>query len=122
MFTGYNGNVSGHTSAICNTSDRECPTYDNLPAGWFPATLGRIMHGYLDATFQNHWLGRDGPLYCPPQSPDNTPLGFFLWSYVKDKIYATMVTGVEDLNKQIRNVIITINTGMLARTWEKLEF
>jgi hypothetical protein len=32
------------------------------------------------------------------------------------------VTGVEDLKTQIGDVITTINRGMLARTWEKLEF
>jgi hypothetical protein len=32
------------------------------------------------------------------------------------------VTGVEDLKTRIRDVITTINRGMLARTWEELEF
>jgi hypothetical protein len=49
-------------------------------------------------------------------------LSFFLWSYVKDKVYATRATGVEDLKTRIRDVITTINRGMLARTWEELEF
>jgi hypothetical protein len=51
---------------------------------------------YLDATFPNSWLDRDGPLAWPPQSPDITPLDFFVWGYVEDKVYATKVTGVED--------------------------
>jgi hypothetical protein len=68
-------------------------------------------------------LGRDGPLAWPPRSPDITPLDFFLWGYVKDKVYVTKVTGVEDLKKRIRDVITTITRGgMLARTWEELEF
>jgi hypothetical protein len=29
---------------------------------------------------------------------------------------------VEDLKTRVRDVIITINRGMLARTWEELEF
>jgi hypothetical protein len=32
------------------------------------------------------------------------------------------VTGVEDLKTRIRDVITTINRGMLACTWEELEF
>jgi hypothetical protein len=32
------------------------------------------------------------------------------------------ITGVEDLKTRIRDVITTINRGMLARTWEELEF
>jgi hypothetical protein len=57
-----------------------------------------------------------------PDPPDITHLDFFLWGYVKDKVYATKVTGVEDLKTQIRDVITTINRGMLACTWEELEF
>jgi hypothetical protein len=57
-----------------------------------PSLWGRIVRDYLDATFPNRWLGRDGPLAWPPRSPDITPLDFFLWGYVKDKVYATKVT------------------------------
>jgi hypothetical protein len=32
------------------------------------------------------------------------------------------VTGAEDLKTRIRDVITTTNTGMLAITWEELEF
>jgi hypothetical protein len=39
-----------------------------------------------------------------------------LWDYVKDKVYATKVTGVEDLKTRIRDVITAINRGMLAHT------
>jgi hypothetical protein len=32
------------------------------------------------------------------------------------------VTGVEDLKTQFRDAITTIDRGMLAHTWEELEF
>jgi hypothetical protein len=81
-----------------------------------------VPRHYLDATFQNRWLGRDCPIAWPPRSPDITPLDFFLWGSVKDKVYTTQVTGVEDLKTRIRDVITTINRGMLALTWKELEF
>jgi hypothetical protein len=90
---------------------------DGAPPHW-----GRIDCGYLDATFPNHWLGTDGPLAWPPWSPVITLLDFFLWGYVKDKVYATKVAGVEDLKTQIRDVVTTISRGMVAHTWEELEF
>jgi hypothetical protein len=62
------------------------------------------------------------PLAWPPHSPDITLLDFFLWGYVKDKVYVTKVTGVEGLKTQIRDVVTTINRGMVAHTWEELEF
>jgi hypothetical protein len=48
--------------------------------------------------------------------PHTTPLDFFLWDYVKDKVYATKVTGVKDLKTQIRDVIAKINKGTPACT------
>jgi hypothetical protein len=90
---------------------------DGAPPHW-----GRIVRDYLDATFPNRWLGTDGPLAWPPRSPDITPPDLFLWGYFKDKVYATKITGVEDLKTRIRDVNTTINRGMLARTWEELEF
>jgi hypothetical protein len=41
---------------------------------------------------------------------------------VKDKFYATNVTGIEDLETQTRAVTRTISRGVLARKWEELEF
>jgi hypothetical protein len=76
---------------------------DGAPPHW-----GRIVRDYLDAIFPNRCLGRDGTIAWPPRFPDITPVDFFLWSYVKDKVYATKVTGVEDLKTRIRDVIIML--------------
>ena len=40
----------------------------------------------LNNSFPQHWIGRDGPIAWPPQSPDLTPLDFFFWGYVKDTV------------------------------------
>jgi hypothetical protein len=101
----------GYTHKVCN-----------LPAGWCPPHWGRIVRDCLDATFPNRWLDRDGPLTWPPRSLEITLLDFFLWNYVKDKVCTAKVTGVQDLKTRIRDVIMTINRGKLARTWEELEF
>jgi hypothetical protein len=101
----------------CNLQPTVIFQQDGAPPHW-----GRIVRDCLDATFPNRWLGRDGSLAWPPRSPDITPLDFFLWRYVKDKVYATKGTGVEDLKTRIRDVITTINRGMPAHTWEVLEF
>ena len=34
---------------------------------------------FLDATFPNRWIGRDGPTPWPPRSPDITPLDIFFY-------------------------------------------
>jgi hypothetical protein len=47
---------------------------------------------FFDATFPNRWIGRDGgPTPWPLRSPDITPVDFFLWGYVKDKVFSTPI-------------------------------
>ncbi|GBN14641.1 hypothetical protein AVEN_39551-1 [Araneus ventricosus] len=62
---------------------------DGAPPHW-----GKIVRSYLDTQFPQRWIGRDGPLACPPRSPDLTPLDFFLWGYVKDKVFASKLTKI----------------------------
>ena len=52
---------------------------------------------FLDQHFPNRWIGRDGPHAGPPRSTDLTPLDFFLWGYVKDRVNATPVRDIDHL-------------------------
>jgi len=52
---------------------------------------------FLDATFPNRWIVKDGPTPWPSRSPDITPLDFFLWGYVKDKVFSTPVPDTTNL-------------------------
>jgi hypothetical protein len=51
--------------------------------------------------------------------PDTTPLDFFLWGYVNDKIYAIEV---RDLQAQIVEAVGTITLDMLQRTGAELDY
>lgn len=42
--------------------------------------------------------------------------------YVKHKVYASKVTGVEYLMTRIGDVVTTIDTNMLDRTWKETEY
>ena len=54
-----------------------------------------IIFGFLDAKLPNWWIRRDRPTPWPPRSPDMTPhFDFFLWGYVKDKVFSTPVTDI----------------------------
>ncbi|KAJ4444703.1 hypothetical protein ANN_06500 [Periplaneta americana] len=53
----------------------------------------------------------------PPRSPDLTLLNFFLWSYVKDKVYATPV---RDLRERIVEAIESIPKDVLQRAWQEI--
>ena len=46
-----------------------------------PPHWGIEVCQFLNKTFSDRWIGRDGPIPWPPRSPDITPLNFFLWGY-----------------------------------------
>jgi hypothetical protein len=48
--------------------------------------------------------------------PDIVLLDFFLWSYVKDRIYATKVWDLWDLQARIVEAVGTIILDMLQQT------
>jgi len=56
---------------------------------------------FLAATFPNRWIGRDAPIPWPPPSPDINPLDFFLWGYIKDKLFSTPVPDITNLKAKI---------------------
>ena len=62
-----------------------------------PPHCGSHIRLFLDATFPNRWNGRDGPTPWPPLSPDITPLDFFLWGYVKNKVFSSPVPDITNL-------------------------
>lgn len=58
---------------------------------------------YLNNTIPERWIGRGGAedqLYrrWPPRSPDITPCDFYLWGYVKERVFIPpMPDTLEDL-------------------------
>jgi hypothetical protein len=68
------------------------------------------------------WVGRYGPIPWPPRSPDITPLDFFLWGYVKDSVYKTPGTSLDELKLRIVAAIETVTPQMLENTWREIEY
>ena len=62
---------------------------DGEPPHW-----GSHVRRFLVAIFPSRWIVRDGPTPWPPRSPDITQLDFFLWEYVKDKVFWTPVPDI----------------------------
>ena len=81
-----------------------------------------VTFGFFDATFPNRWIGRDGPTPWPPRSPDITPLVFFLWGYVKDKVFSTPVPDITNLKARITDAFATITEDMLENTWREIDY
>jgi hypothetical protein len=54
--------------------------------------------------------------------PDIKLLDFFLWGYVKDRIYATKVQDFRDLWARTVEAVSTITLDMLHRSWVELDY
>ena len=93
---------------------------DNFPTRWCTSTLEFTCSSVLDAKFPNRWIGRDGPTPWPPRSPDITPLVFFLWGYVKDKVFSTPVPYITYLRARITDAFATATEYMLENTWREI--
>lgn len=91
---------------------------------WFqqdgaPAHRSRHVVNYLNNQFQNRWIGiRNRIQEWPPRSPDLTPLDFFLWGYVKEKVFATKPTTVNNMKIRIRNAFSEITPDVLQKVQE----
>ncbi|GBM74191.1 hypothetical protein AVEN_104814-1 [Araneus ventricosus] len=90
---------------------------DGAPPHW-----GSLVRDFLDETIVDRWIGRDGPTPWPPRSPDITPLDFFFWGYIKDRVFATPIADVEELKARIQAVVCTVTEDMLKNTWRELEY
>jgi hypothetical protein len=62
------------------------------------------------------------PIPWPPRSPVITPLDLFLWGYVKDIVYKTPVTALDELKLRIVAAIETVTPQMLENTWKEIEY
>lgn len=59
----------------------------------------------LPSKLSGRVISRYGDQNCPPRSCGLTPIDFFLWGYMKEKMYANWPKTVEDLKEEIRRVI-----------------
>lgn len=73
-----------------------------------PPHYAHQVCNFLHQTFPNRWIGRRGPTEWPARSPDLTPVDYFLWGYLKNKIYAEKPNNIDDLKEKIRHEIRNI--------------
>lgn len=68
-----------------------------------PPHYAASVRDYLNAEYENRWIGRGGPVAWPPRSPDLTPCDFFLWGEIKRRVYVEEAQSLEELKVQIRS-------------------
>lgn len=84
-----------------------------------PAHTSLLARTILNRKFPGRWIGLHGPQEWPPRSPDLTPMDFFAWGFLKNKICETLPTNQEDLKNKIRNACANITPGMLNKSERK---
>jgi len=80
-----------------------------------PPHNARQVAIYLNQTFADKWIGTQGPIRWPARSPDLTPMDFFLWGYLKNKVYHTAPRDREDLEQRLRQAVSELTPHQLDR-------
>ncbi len=62
----------------------------------------------LQQLFPNHVCGLRHNQVYPPRSPDLTPLDFYLWSYLKMKVFQTPPANLQDLRNRIVGEVLAL--------------
>ena len=52
-------------------------------------------------TFDEHWIGRGGPIAWPPRSPDLTLFNSWVCGHLKSPVYTTPIVSEQDLVARI---------------------
>ncbi|CAI6353063.1 unnamed protein product [Macrosiphum euphorbiae] len=61
----------------------------------------RVSMNILKDLFPNRIISRNGNIPWPPRSPDLTACDFFLWGYIKSRVYQTPLRTLDDLKQDI---------------------
>lgn len=90
---------------------------------WFmhdgaPAHFSILAREYLNTTYQNRWIGRGGPQFWPPRSPDLNSLDFYFWGHLKSLVYSTPIETLEQLRNRIIEGCETIRN--IPRIFERV--
>lgn len=85
---------------------------------WFqqdgaPPHFAVAVREFLHRTFPDRWIGRRGTVEWPARSPDLTPLDFFLWGYLKSKVYTNRPGNIRELKDRIRQEMLNITPAVL---------
>ena len=98
----------------------------NMEEMWFQqdgatAHTARASMTVVRQMFPQHVVSRFGDVPWPPRSPDLSACDFFLWGYLKSKVYVRKPRTVDDLKVSIREEIATVPQEMLVNVMQNFE-
>ena len=74
----------------------------------------------LQNIFQDQIISRGCEINWPPQSPDLTSPDFFLWGYLKEKVFVNKPQTINDLKRNIVDQIRAISPEMLSNVMQSV--
>lgn len=86
-----------------------------------PVHHTRLIHNHLNTHFPGRWVGRGGPIEWPARSPELSKIDFFMWGYVKNRVYQIPPTTQDDMKNRIREAFQSINVEMLRNVSRSFE-
>lgn len=78
----------------------------------------RVSMNLLNEVFPNRVISRNGAIPWPARSPDLTACDFFLWGYLKNKVFRERPRTLEELKARIRQEIERIPQQMLRNVMD----
>ena len=66
-----------------------------------PAHRLRAVRDRLRVVFDRRLVALGTEVEWPPRSPDLTPMDFFLWGYIKGKVFLTPPENIQELRRRI---------------------
>lgn len=76
----------------------------------------------VNEMFAGKLISRRGDIAWPPRSPDLTPPDFFMWGYLKSKVYSNNPATINQLKTNIREEMTAIPRAMCERVFTNLRF
>ena len=79
-------------------------------------------------TLPQRWIGcvgpRDTTLHSwPPRTPDITPCNFFLWGYVKDRVFVPpLVRDLDELKNRISAPVASVENDTLQKVCDEFSY
>lgn len=93
---------------------------DTHPDEWFQQdgatahTAGEVL-AWLNERFPRRLISHRSEFQWPPRSPDISPLDFYLWGFVKERVFRSRPANIRDLKCVVTDVIRSIDVNTLQR-------
>ena len=82
---------------------------------WATPHIANNVREYLKRQFLDRFSNKEK---WPPRSPDLNPCDFFLWGYLKQRVYNTMPQSLDSLKENITREFKNISKDTLKNTFD----